>query len=331
MPVEYFWLFVGLGTANEHRLLDQRGVDIMQSFSRGWSFLQQAWQMAFKDKDLLKPSIYALIAGAIVSLIGIIPIMAVVFLFDTSGLIGRVLLFIFGAILVFAHFIVSYVFSGMTVYLIYQYLTEGDGKMSTAWSIVQRDFLDLATLAAASTAVSLIRSAARNRSQRGGIAAIGASVLSAAAGFLEVLWTEAALLILPAMVIEDLSLVDGGKRVAQIVRDNLLLVGISTVGVRTVTGLIGFVLGLGGAVLGFGIGYSVVFVFNSSTVGLVLGIALGMLIFFAFTMVASVISSYTSTAYHTCLYLWARNVEQAQTAGQPIRVAAPAPLAAVLG
>ncbi len=27
----------------------------MQSFSRGWSFLQQAWQMAFKDKDLIKP------------------------------------------------------------------------------------------------------------------------------------------------------------------------------------------------------------------------------------------------------------------------------------
>ena len=43
----------------------------MQSFSRGWSFLQQAWQMAFKDKDLLKPSIYALIVGMIVSVIGI--------------------------------------------------------------------------------------------------------------------------------------------------------------------------------------------------------------------------------------------------------------------
>ena len=105
----------------------------MQSFSRGWSFLQQAWQIAFKDKDLLKPSIYSLIVGAIVSVIGIIPILAVVFLFDTSGLIGRVLLFIFSAILVFVHFVVSYVFSGMTVYLIYQYLTEGDGKMSTAW------------------------------------------------------------------------------------------------------------------------------------------------------------------------------------------------------
>jgi hypothetical protein len=303
----------------------------MQSFSRGWSFLQQAWSMAFKDKDLLKPSIYALIAGAIVSVIGIIPIIAVVFIFGGSGLIGRVLLFIFGAILVFAHFIVSYVFSGMTVYLIYQYLTEGDGKMSTAWAIVRRDFLDLATLAAASTVVSLLRSAAQRNRGRGGIGAIGANMLSAAAGFLEVLWTEAAFLILPAMVIEDLSLVNGGKRVAQIVKNNLLLVGISTVGVRAVTGLIGFVLGVAGAVLGFGIGYGIIFVLQSSTIGLILGIGLGMMIFFAFTMVASVINSYTSTAYHTCLYLWARNVERAQVAGQPIRVAAPAPLAAVLG
>jgi len=303
----------------------------MQSFSRGWSFLQQAWQMAFKDKDLLKPSIYALISGAIVTAIGVIPIIIVVFLFDTSGLIGRALLFVFGAILVFAHFVVSYVFSGMTVYLIYQYLTEGDGKMSTAWSIVRRDFFDLVTLAAASTAVSLLRSAAQRNRGRRGVGAIGASVLSAAAGFLEVLWTEAAFIILPAMVIEDLNLVEGGKRVGQIVRDNLLLVGISTVGVRAVTGLIGFLLGLGGAVLGFGIGYGIIFVSGNSTIGLVVGIVLGMMIFFAFTIVASVINSYTSTAYHTCLYLWARNVEQAQAAGQPIQIAAPAPLAAVLG
>jgi hypothetical protein len=305
----------------------------MQSFTRGWSFLQEAWRIAFKDKDLLKPSIYALIAGAIVTVIGIIPIIIVVLLFGDAGLFGRALLFVFGALLVFAHFVVSYVFSGMTVYLIYQYLTEGDGKMSTAWSIVRRDFFDLMTLAAASTIVNLLRSAAqRNRARRrGGVGAIGANMLSAAAGFLEVLWTEAAFLILPAMVIEDLNLVDGGKRVAQIVRDNLLLVSISTVGVRAVTGLIGFLLGLGGAVLGFGVGYGVIFVFNSSTAGLVIGVVLGMMIFFAFTIVASVINSYTSTAYHTCLYLWAREVEKAQVAGQPIQVAAPRPLAAVLG
>jgi ABC-type spermidine/putrescine transport system permease subunit II len=119
----------------------------MQSFSRGWSFLKQAWQMAFKDKDLIKPSIYAMIVGTIVSLIGAIPIIVVAILIGDSGRIGQFVLGVMGAILVFLNFVVSYVFSGMTAYLIYEYLTEGNGRMSTAWSIVRRDFLDLVALA----------------------------------------------------------------------------------------------------------------------------------------------------------------------------------------
>jgi len=306
-----------------------KGEYIMESFSRGWSFLKQAWQMALKDKDLIKPSIYALIVGSIVSVIGAIPIIIVAFFIGDAGRIGQFILAVMGAFLVFLNFIVSYVFSGMTVYLIYEYLTQGDGRMSTAWSIVRRDFFDLVTLAAVSTGVNLLKNAAnRNRNRRGGIAA---SLISGAAGLLQVLWTEAAFLILPAMVIEDINLVNGAKRVAQIVKDNLLLVGISTVGVRAVTGLIGFVLGIGGAVLGFGIGYGIIAVLGPGTLGLIFGIGIGFLIFLAFTMVASVVNTYTSTAYHTCLYLWARNVEVAQTAGQSIRIAAPAPFAAVLG
>jgi len=301
----------------------------MESFSRGWSFLRQAWQMAFKDKDLIKPSIYALIVGSIVSVIGAIPIIIAAFFLGDAGRIGQFILAVMGAFLVFLNFVISYVFSGMTAYLIYEYLTHGDGRMSTAWSIVRRDFFDLVTLAAVSTGVNLLKNAAnRNRNRRGGIAA---GLISAAAGLLEVLWTEAAFLILPAMVIEDMNLSNAAKRVAQIVKDNLLLVGVSTVGVRAVTGLIGFVLGAGGAVLGFGIGYGIIAVLGAGTLGLVFGIGIGLLIFLAFTMVASVSNTYTSTAYHTCLYLWARNVEVAQMAGQPIRVTAPAPLAAVLG
>ena len=299
----------------------------MQSFSRGWSFLQQAWQMAFKDKDLVKPSIYALIIGSIVSVIGSIPIIIAAFFLGDAGRLGQFVLAVMGAFLVFINFVVTYVFSGMTAYLIYEYLTKGDGKMSTAWSIVRRDFFDLVTLAAVSTGVNLLKNAAR-RNRRGGIAA---GLISAAASFLEVLWTEAAFLILPAMVIEDMNLSNAAKRVAQIVKDNLLLVGVSTVGVRAVTGLIGFILGFGGAILGFAVGYGIIAVLGTSTLGFVFGIGLGVLIFLVFTMVGNVIGTYTSTAYHTCLYLWARNVELAQHADQPIQVAAPAPLAAVLG
>lgn len=58
---------------------------------------------------------------------------------------------------------------------------------------------------------------------------------------------------------------------------------------------------------------------------------LGAMIFFVFTLVASVISSYTGGAYHTCLYTWTRGAEKAQATDQPVQVAAPASLAAVLG
>lgn len=298
----------------------------MQSFTRGWSFLQQAWSMAFKDKDLIKPSIYALIVGMIVSVIGIIPIALAAFIFGTEGVVAQAILFVLGAILVFVQFVVSYVFSAMTVYLIYGYLAEGDGRMDKAWAIVRRDFFDILTLAAVSTVVNLLRQSAQ-KNRKG----LLAGVLRAAAGALEALWTEAALLVLPAMIIDDLNLKDGLARILKITRENLLLVGISAVSVNWVTGLIGFGLGMIGAVLGFGVGYGIILVAGSATFGIVIGIVLGALIFFSFVMVASVISTYTGTAYHTCLYIWARETEKARAQGQTSAVAAPAPLAAVLG
>jgi membrane-anchored glycerophosphoryl diester phosphodiesterase (GDPDase) len=302
----------------------------MESFSRGWSFLQQAWSMAFKDKDLLKPSLYALVVGMVVSTIGIVPIILAAIIFGESQ-IGNIIYIAFGAILVFVQFVVSYVFSAMTVYLIFGYVSEGDGRMDKAWGIVRRDFFDILTLAAASTVVNLIKNAAnRNRQRRGGLAA---GLISSAAGLFETLWTEASYLVLPAMVIDDLNLKDGLARIWKITKENLLLIGISTVGVRWVTGLIGFILGVIGIVLGLGIFYVITAILGFEVIGLVLGIGLAFIAGSVFFMLASVIGSYTSTAYHTCLYIWAREVEKArvgQEQGMPVNIPAPAPLAAVL-
>ena len=188
----------------------------MQSFSRGWSFLTQAWGMALRDKDLLKPSIYALIVGMIISVIGIIPIIGVAIVLGDSQL-GRILMGVMGAIMVFVQFVITYVFSAMTVYLIYGYLAEGDGRLDHAWEIVRRDFFDILTLAAASTVVNLIRSAAQ-RNRRGGI---GDSIARGLTGLLQALWTEASYLVLPAMVIDDLNLKDGLTRILNITKQNL--------------------------------------------------------------------------------------------------------------
>ncbi len=294
----------------------------MQSFSRGWSFLKEAWSMAFKDRDLIKPTIYSLFAGLFVSIVFLIPIGVVGVLSGGRGLPGQVILFCLGVLMVFAQYSVGYIFSAMTIYLIYGFLAEGDGVMSKAWAIVRREWLNILSLAAASTAVNLLRGAVRGRGR-----SAGRNLL---AGVISTVWTEAAFLILPAMVIEDINLKDALKRAGQIVKDNLLLVGLSTVGVRVVNGLIGILLGAAGIALGFGAGLGIVSLTNTSTFGLVSGISLGVIIAGIFVMIATVITSYTATAYHTCLYLWARDVEKARASGGQLQVLAPGPLAAVL-
>lgn len=279
--------------------------------------------MAFKDKDLIKPSILALFAGLIVSIIFIPLMIGAGFLSGgDNSLFGRVILFILGALMIFIQYSVGYIFSAMTIYLVYGYLAEGDGVMSKAWDIVKREWLNILSLAAASTAVNLVKNQVRGKGR-----SMGRNFLS---GLIDTVWTEAAFLILPAMVIEGINLKDALKRAGNIIKNNLLLVGISTVGVRTVNGLIGFLLGALGIGLGFGVGFGIITVTNTSTFGLVSGISLGVIIAAVFIMVATVGTSYTSTAYHTCLYLWARDVEKAQASGSSAPVLAPGPLAAVL-
>ncbi len=285
---------------------------------------KEAWAMALKDRDLIKPSIMALIAGFIVSVV-FIPFMVGAGILaggNNNNLVGQIILFVLGAVMIFVQYGVSYLFSAMTIYLVYGYLAEGDGVMSKAWAIVKRDWLNILSLAAASTAVNLVKNQVRGK---GG--SVGRNFLS---GLIDTVWTEAAFLILPAMVIEDINLKDALKRAGSIIKNNLLLVGISTVGVKTVNGLIGFLLGALGIGLGFGVGFGIISITSTSAFGLVTGIGLGVIIAGIFIMVATVVTSYTSTAYHTCLYLWARDVEKAQASGSSTPVLAPGPLAAVL-
>jgi hypothetical protein len=293
----------------------------MESFRRGWEFLKQSWQMALKDKDLIKPSIFTLVVGFIITLVLVVPIGFATFLLQDSAY-GRVIIYILWAIVIFIQYTTGYVFSAMTVYLIYGYLAEGDGRMDKAWSVVRRDLWDIASLAAASTLVNLLTSALRGKGR-----AAGTGIL---AGIIQAVWTEASFLILPAMVIENINLKGGIKRATQIIKDNLLLVGISTVGVKAIVGFVSFLLGAVGVALGLGIGIGIVSATQSSTAGLITGVTLGILVATPFILFATIISTYTATAYHTCLYLWARDVERARLEGQTGVVTAPGPLASAL-
>lgn len=282
------------------------------SLSRGFEFLKQSITMARADRDLIKPSLMLVGASIVLTLIAIVPMAAVALL--TTGDVQSVLLGIMGALLIFCQYVLTYFFSGLTVALIHGYLTQGDGRMPEASAAVRRNIGGILTLAVISTIVKLIENSARNRK----------SILgNIFAAILEAVWTTASFFILPAMILENLSLVPAVKRSAQMIKNNLLLVGVSYVGVSAVTGLIGFVAFLGALFLGGIIGYAI------AQLSVVVGVVLAVLIVGTAMALLSAATSYITTAYYTCLYMWARNVEQ--TGGMAAQqVPAPAPLAAVL-
>jgi len=294
---------------------------MFQSISRGFGFLGQAMDMARKDGDLIKPSLYGMVVGAIVSLVGAIPIIAIAVLSGGTD-IGNFALFVLGAILIFAQYAVAYIFSGMTAYLVYGFVAEGDGRMDKAWEVVQRDWLDIFSLAAASTVVKLVENALRGRGR--GRNPIGGMI----AGLLERVWTSATYFILPIMIIEDLSLFPAVKRATEIVKKNLLLVAVTEIGVSGVVGLVGFIL----VVIAVGIGVGIFAAFSAlGSTGAIIGAGAAVLVAGILTALVSAFSSYVTTAYHTCMFLWARDAERAVEAGQSLQsVRAPAPVAAVL-
>ncbi len=299
---------------------------MFQSISRGWGFLKQAVAMAVKDRDLIKPSIFAFFANAAVGIVFAVPLVAAAILLGgNANFVGRGVLFLLGAAMLFAQYTVSYIFSGMTVYLIYGYLAEGDGRMDKAWAIIKRDVFDIMSLAAASAAVKMIENVLRGRDRRGRANPLGGLLANA----LSAVWTTATYFVLPAMVIEDLDLPNALKRATYMIKNNLLLVAVSEIGVGVITGLVGFVLIAGSIVAGLAVAAGLGSLGNS---GLITGVAVAVSLVAFVVAVVTVASSYITTAYHTCLFIWAREVEKAQQTGQAAQaVRAPAPIAAALG
>lgn len=292
---------------------------MFDSIKRGFGFLGQALDLARKDPDLLKPSLFGLVASTLVAVAGAVPII-IVALLGGDNRFAQYALYLLGALVIFAQYITAYVFSGMTVALIYHYLTDGDGRLDKAFGVIRRDALDIVSLAAASTVVALITGLLRGRGGRRGN--IGGGIL---ASIISTVWTTATYFVLPAMLIEDLNLPQALKRATYLIKNNLLLVGVTEIGVGAVVGLASFLLVVLALAVAGGLFYLLL------NVNLILAIVAAVLVAGPAIALITAFSSYVTTAYHTCLFIWARATEQAMNTGQSLQGAAiPGPLAAVL-
>ncbi|SNQ60787.1 membrane hypothetical protein [Candidatus Methanoperedens nitroreducens] len=281
---------------------------------KGFSFIKESFSLITKDADLIKPPIYSIFVGVFFTIVsGIV-------LFFLRSMIPAELFYILAFLVLLADYYISYFFTGMTAFLVYDYFKDGDATMSEVWAAVKKNAATIFYLSIISAIVKVITSILRNREERDRNIASGLSVMIV--GFIESAWTIATYFIIPAIVIEDRGLKGAVERATCIIKRNLLPIGVGEIAVGLVTGILSFI----GIIIAIFIG---VMLF-SVTGGAAAGALVAILVVAILIILVIALSMYITTAYHTCLFLWARNVETASP-GVTGMIKPPAPIASALG
>ncbi len=214
------------------------------------------------------------------------------------------------------------VLEGITTALVYSHLTEGrgTGRFSTAALAVLTSLPAIIMLGLVTLAAKRIAGWLRHKQGSGGVFGFGFSFL---AGIIEIFWTLAQHLILPAIVIEGTSFWGAMKRADKMAQGNLLTIGVGEVGVDVICrGFSALVYAIG--VGGFGAFY---YFQMPMTAPPVIAAGAAWMVLLIFTTALSI---YIRAAFYTCLYVWAITAEEVEEAMRH-DVAPPAPLAGVFG
>jgi len=274
----------------------------MDSWKKGWEFIKQAFAMAKANKRLMLPSLYQVLVsiGYFIAWVAALVAIHPQWSDGTWAVVG--------AIATFGSFVIFYFFCGVTVNMIDVHLKGGTPTIKEGVADAGKNIVAILFLASVSTIIEMFARSARNNDS-----IVGRII----AGIVEAIWTTLSFLLLPAIIIEDAGFGAAMRRVRELHRGNMLVIGIGEVGVRAVTGLIGFLWFL----LICGVGYVSFSAFPGLTGLVILRLVGGtMLALFA------AFSTYVRMAYYTCLYLWAADVERnGQSAPAPL------PLARALG
>ena len=284
-----------------------RGTGFFDSASRALAFIRESMAMAFRDKDLLLPSLFSLLGSAAVlgALLGIAQATGLLkWLLQSRRSDWQELLVL--APVAFAIYAVSYFFTGMTINLVDTHLKGRDARLGEAFADSWKNLGALLWLALATTGVNLATAAIRSVRR-------GRGPEDYAADAIDRVWLVASFLILPAIIIEDRPARDAIERARQLHSANLLPIAVGEIGVSLVARILGMVT----LVAAVGLGY----LLWTATHGLMWPIAVGGLLL-AFV---STFNAFVRTAYYTCLFLWAVEVERVGAAAP-----APAPLARAL-
>jgi len=226
------------------------------------------------------------------------------------------------ALLIAVWWLINRFLEGVTSAMVYSHLTEGpgSGKFKLAAKAVLDSAPALIWLGVVTFLANTIARGLKNKQ-----ATTGSTSFSFGFGFLagmiQIFWTLAGHLLLPAIVIEGCSFLGALKRADKIASGNLLTIGFGEVGIDQVAIFVSFLVGaLGVAIFGY-----------AYVSGLLLSVAFlgAAFLWFCLVVLSTAAFMYIRSAFYTCLYVWAIEAEAVSELDRR-KIAPPAPLAAAL-
>ncbi len=225
----------------------------------------------------------------------------------------------YAAALVAIWLLVNRFLEGVTTAMVYSHLTEGpgSGKFKLACKAVLDSTPALIWLGIATFLANTIAKGLKGKQNTPGMG-FGLGFL---AGIVQIFWTLAGHLLLPAIVIEGCSFMGAMKRADKVASGSLLTIGFGEVGIDQVAKIT--MLAMGGLAMAVS-GYAWMS-------GSLLSLPFFALAFLWFCLVVFTTAAfmYIRSAFYTCLYVWAIEAE-AVTEMERRKVLPPGPLAAAL-
>ncbi len=144
-------------------------------------------------------------------------------------------------------------------------------------------------------------------------------------------WLESHALIIPLISLEDLSLKEAVSRVDEIISAHLLRFKPGFVKVDSVAKFVQWVISVFGIITGLSMGVIVADPFGEDPWQGILALGIWLLIGWFFITLGHLFSAFVRSYYHTALYQWAMNVQEARQSDDPTKANPPEILRFALG
>jgi hypothetical protein len=289
----------------------------VKSLQNAFRFIGASFKLAFSHIQRLKPWLFLTAGGLALLLLWLMPVAA------AAGLIGfkPIGLMLIGGLSFF--FLISLVIWGEIASLpmcraAAETLSENHEFLPVSPKVIYTHGLDILLLTLILPGVSVIK--------------IYKTIQQKDSDYLQQRWLTGQCLFLPVVSLEALSMPKALDRVEQIIKDNLLRFKPGLVKVTLIARIVQGTLFICGAVIGAVIANLIITdPAAASHWQRILGIGAGMSTAWLLVTIGNLFSTFTRSFYHTALYTWVRNVEDARKSNEPQKASPPKILQQALG